>query len=39
MSNICYFCKEEYDEHSQQDLDNCISKFKRCIIFKGVKET
>ena len=32
-SNICYFCKQEYDEHDQNDIDNCIDKFK------GVKGT
>ena len=33
MSNICYFCKQEFDEHSQKDIDNCLDKFK------GVSET
>lgn len=34
MSNTCYFCKKEYDKHSQQDIDDCISKFKSQIIWK-----
>ena len=27
-SNICYFCKREFDEHSQNDIDDCVEKFK-----------
>jgi len=26
--NICYFCKKEFDEHSQNDIDNCLDKWK-----------
>lgn len=39
MSNTCYFCKREYDEHSQQDIDNCISKFTSRIVWKGLEES
>jgi hypothetical protein len=39
MSNICFFCKKEFDEHDQNDIDNCIDKFKSQIIWKGEEET
>jgi len=37
MSNTCYFCKQEFDQHTQQDIDDCISKFKSQIVWKGEK--
>jgi len=27
-SNICHFCKREFDEHNLSDIDNCLDKFK-----------
>ena len=31
LSNTCYFCKREYDQHNQEDRDNCLSKFENCL--------
>ena len=31
LSNTCYFCKKEFDNHNKEDLDNCTSKFENCI--------
>ena len=30
-SNICYFCKHEFDEHSQEDIDNCDKAIQTCV--------
>jgi len=31
LSNTCYFCKQKFDEHNQEDRDNCLSKFENCL--------
>ena len=33
-SNICYFCKKDFDKHSEKDVDNCLNTW-----IKGVGET
>jgi hypothetical protein len=42
LSNTCYFCKQKFDEHNQEDRDNCLSKFENCLditaIMKYAKE-
>ena len=30
LSNTCYFCKQTFDAHSQEDRDSCLSKFENC---------
>ena len=34
-SNICYFCKKNFDKHSQNDVDNCL----KTLIKEGERET
>ena len=38
LSNTCYFCKRGYDEHNQEDMDNCLSKFENCIDISAIME-
>jgi len=26
-SNICFFCKQEFDKHSKDDIQFCLDKF------------
>ena len=33
--NICYFCKKDFDKHSQNDVDNCL----KTLIKEGERET
>ena len=34
-SNICYFCKKDFDKHNQNDIDNCL----KTLIKEGVSDT
>jgi len=36
LSNTCYFCKKEIDNHNKDDLDNCTSKFENCINIEDI---
>jgi len=28
MDSICFFCKREFSEHNEGDIDNCLDNFK-----------
>ena len=28
MSNTCFFCNKEINEHNENDVDNCLRKFR-----------
>ena len=34
-SNICFFCKKDFDGHSEKDVDNCL----KTLIKEGVSDT
>jgi len=36
LSNTCYFCKKEIDNHNKEDLDNCTTKFENCINIEDI---
>jgi hypothetical protein len=42
LSDTCYFCKKEFDDHDKEDIDNCTTKFENCLniedIMKYAKE-